>query len=340
MPTTSLVTGANGHLGNNLVRRLLGRGERVVAGIRNPKYRAALENLGCTTAQVDLLDRASLPRALAGVDVVYQVGAVFKHWARDPERDIYTANLNATRNILEAAAQAGVRRLVYVSSLAALDRSRPPVTESGRNPDRSNVYFRSKTDSEKLAWELAAKYGLDLVSVLPGAMIGKNCLTPTPTMALLKSVLDGALPVNPGFFFNFIDVEDVAEGCHVVARSGKFGERYLLANERCTSIAELVRLAQAQFPERNIATPAKPPRLAITVAASVLEFVGRLTRREPMLQRNFLQAFTVPEHCDISKARRELGFRPRSPEESIASAFRYLAADEPRGDRAVTGSEL
>jgi len=330
MPTKSLVTGANGHLGNNLVRLLVDRGDHVNAGIRNPQYRKTLEGLGCATVPADLLDRRSLVKALNGVDVIYQVGAVFKHWAPNPERDIYEANMLATRNLLEAAAHAGVQRLVYVSSIAALDRSRLPITESSWNPDQSNIYFRSKTDSEKLAWELAQKHNLNMVSVLPGAIIGRNCLVPTPTMALLTSVIDGKLPINPGFFFNFVDVEDVAEGCYSAALNGKRGERYLLANENCTSIEELVRHAQALFPDRNIAMPTKPPRAVVYAAAAMLEVVGRLTRREPLLQRNFLNAFTVREQCDISKAKRELGFRPRPPNEAISSALRYLAAAESR----------
>jgi dihydroflavonol-4-reductase len=328
MPTKSLVTGANGHLGNNLVRLLLSRGDHVSAGIRNPQHRKTFADMGCTTVLADLLDRRALATALSGVDVVYQVGAVFKHWARNPERDIYAANMLASRNLLEAAAHAGVQRLVYVSSLAALDRSRLPITEASWNPDQSNIYFRSKTDSEKLAWELAAKHNVNMVSVLPGAMIGRNCLAPTPTMALLTSVVAGQLPVNPGFFFNFVDVEDVAAGCHSAALNGKPGERYLLANENCTSIEELVRQAQALFPERKIAMPAKPPRVVVYAVASVLEIVGRLTRREPLLQRNFLKVFTVREQCDISKAKTELGFSPRPPSEAIASALRFLATNK------------
>ncbi|HEX9688877.1 MAG TPA: NAD(P)H-binding protein [Thermoanaerobaculia bacterium] len=148
MQSTSLVTGANGHLGNNLVRVLVGKGERVIAGVRNPAHADALRKLGSEVARVDLLDKASLLDAMRGVDVLYQVGAVFKHWAKDPERDIYHANLAGTRHALEAAAEAGVERVVYVSSLAALDHTRMPITETGWNANRSNVYYRSKTDSE------------------------------------------------------------------------------------------------------------------------------------------------------------------------------------------------
>jgi NAD(P)-dependent dehydrogenase (short-subunit alcohol dehydrogenase family) len=153
--STVLVTGANGHLGHNLVLELRAQGQRVIAGVRHHHHHAALAALGCRVAQVEMLDRYSLEMAMDGVDTVYQVAAVFKHWARDPEREIYRANIEGTRNVLEAAAATSVRRVVYVSSLAALDRSKTPITEEGWNLRASNVYFRSKVDSEKLAWDLA-----------------------------------------------------------------------------------------------------------------------------------------------------------------------------------------
>lgn len=326
MQSTALVTGANGHLGNNLVRALVGKGEKVVAGIRNRANRTVLASLGCDIVDIDLLDKASLAKAMADISVLYQVGAVFKHWSKDPEREIYQANIQGTRNALEAAAEAGVRRIVHVSSLGALDRSRTPITETTWNPVRANVYFRSKTDSEKLAWELAEKLGLELVSVLPGAMIGENCFSLTPTMSLFRTILDGKLSANPGFFFNFVDVADIAEACWLAAARGRPGERYLLANESCSSIEEIVRIAQHEFPDRKIKMPPTPPRVLLRLIVSLMEGVSRIRSVEPELQRNYLTEFSVRELCDISKARRELDFNPRPPRETIINTLRYVAA--------------
>ena len=326
MKNTVLVTGANGHLGNNLVRALVGKGEKVVAGIRNPANRKALAGVECDITPIDLLDRSSLAKGMVGVNVLYQVGAVFKHWAKNPEREIYQANLQGTRNALEAAAEAGVQRIVYVSSLGVLDRSRITITETTWNPVRSNIYFRSKTDSEKLAWELAEKLGLELVSVLPGAMIGENCFGMTPTMALFRTILDGKLPVNPGFFFNFVDVADIAEGCWLAATRGRPGERYLLANENCTGIEEIIRIAQHEFPDRGIKIPPTPPRALLRLLVSLMEGVSKIRGVEPELQRNYLTEFSIRESCDISKARRELGFNPKPPREVIVNTLRYVAA--------------
>ena len=326
MESISLVTGANGHLGNNLVRALAAKGLPVVAGIRNPAHRAKLSGPGCKVVIADLLDKATLASAMRGVSVLYQAGAVFKHWAKDPEREIYQANLQGTRNALEAAATAGVKRVVYVSSLGALDRSKTPITANTWNPSQANVYFRSKTDSEKLAWELARKLGLDMVSVLPGAMIGESCFSPTPTMALFKTILDRKLPVDPGFFFNFVDVTDVAEGCWLAATQGRPGERYLLANQNPSAVGEIVKIAQEMFPERNIKTPSKPPKFVLGIVVSLMERIARMRGVEPELQRNFLAEFTAREVCDVSQARRELGFNPAAPHDAIKTTLAYMAS--------------
>ena len=329
MEPTSLVIGASGHLGGNLVRALAAKGQSVLAGIRNPAHRARLDGLGCKIVIADLLDKASLARAMQGVSVLYQVGAVFKHWAREPEREIYQANMQGTRNALEAATVAGVKRVVYVSSLAALDRTRTPITATTWNPSRANVYFRSKTDSEQLAWELAREHGFEMVSVLPSAMIGGHCFSLTPTMALFKTILDRKLPADPGFYFNFVNAADVAQGCWLAATKGRPGERYLLANEAPTDVGEIVKIAQEMFPERNIKTPARPPKFVLGVIVSLMEWVARARGVEPQLQRNFLTEFSVREVCDIGPARRELGFNPAPPHDAIRATLAGLVSARP-----------
>ena len=144
-------------------------------------------------------------------------------------------------------------------------------------------------------------------------------------MDLLRTIVAGRLPVNPGFFFNFVDVKDVATACRDAALRGRPGERYLLANENCTSIDELVHIAQQQLPQLQIKTPPQPPKAILEFMALLMEAWGRIRGVEPRMQRNFLTEFRVRERCDISKARRELGFNPRPPHEVIADTFRYLA---------------
>jgi dihydroflavonol-4-reductase len=324
MKQFSVVTGANGHLGNNLVRVLLDKGEEVIAGTRNGETSNALAGLNCRISRIDLFDPDSLEKNFSEAKTVYLAGAVFKHWARDPIKEIYDANMTVTHNALAAAAKCGVKKVVYISSLAAADRSRVPITEAGWNADTLNTYFRSKTDSEKLAWKLADKFGLDMVSILPGAMIGENCFKPTPTMELLQTALAGGLDVDPGFWFNFVDVRDVAEACWLAAERGRSGERYLLTNENCTSVTELVSITRNLYPNRKIPVPRIPPRGLVWVVAYVAELWSALSNAPPKLQRNFLQSFAVQEYCDIGKARQELGFNPKQPVAAIEDTLRYL----------------
>lgn len=154
----ALVTGANGHLGNNLVRLLIEKGIPVRASVRNIKNKELFSGLNCEVVQADITDKQSLINALRDVDVFYAVGAAFKLWAKDPKKEIYDVNLEGTKLQIEAAAEAGVKRIVYVSSIAALDYSKLPTKENyGYNSDRRDMYYNSKNDGEKLAFELAKK---------------------------------------------------------------------------------------------------------------------------------------------------------------------------------------
>jgi dihydroflavonol-4-reductase len=331
MAELSLVTGANGHLGNTLVRMPLERGERVRAGVRNPVDAGPLAGLGSEVVRLDLIDKGSLSEALAGVETLYQVAAVFRHWARDPEQDIIRPNLEGTRNVLEAAAKAGVGRVVYVSSLAALDRNSPyrggPIDEGSWSAHHyGNPYVRSKTASEKLAWES----GLSVVSVLPSAIIGPNCFRLTPSMGVLDSVVRGSLPVDVGFRFNFVDVRDVAEGMIAAAERGRAGERYILAGDESMDIPRMIEIAR-EF-SSGLRIPPRVPRLVLMAAASAMEIGGRLAGREPAFLRSQVQLYYgVEQEFVTDKARRELGYAPRSSEEVVRECFAYLIERE--GDR-------
>ncbi|MBO9640095.1 MAG: NAD-dependent epimerase/dehydratase family protein, partial [Siphonobacter aquaeclarae] len=216
MSAISLVSGANGHLGNNLVRLLLQKGLSVRASVRNTAHTAPFAGLDCERVKADITDKASLIRAMEGIDTFYAVGAAFKLWAKDPVREIYNVNIDGTRNMVEAAAAAGVRRIVYVSSVAALNYAQTPVSEaSGYNTERRDMYYNSKNDGEKLAFELAAKLGIELVAVLPAAMIGGEAFAPlNVSYGVLRLILKKEIPVDTGITLNWVDVRDVAEGCY------------------------------------------------------------------------------------------------------------------------------
>lgn len=325
----SAVTGANGHLGNNLVRLLLSKGEEVRATIRNPKNTAPFKDLDCKVAHADLMNKESLLSALSGVKNLYAVGAAFKMWAKDPKTEIYDNNVTGTQNLFEAAAACGVRNIVYVSSVAALDFTNLPAKEeNGYNRDRRNWYYNSKNDSDKLALELGKKYNIRTVLVLPSGMIGGVSHTLSYSNKLVQQIINGEIPVDTNITMNWIDVNDVGLGMYNAMLKGRDGERYILANEKHTSIQESVRIAAEQFPELKLKIPVKVPRCLLYSIAGLMEADSKVTGKEPLLQRHFIEMFYgLHQDYDISKARKELGFNPRSSKEALIDAMRYLKED-------------
>ena len=144
MNQVSFVTGANGHLGNNLVRLLLSKGEIVKAGVRDIKNTEAFAGLDCELVYAEMLDEQAMSDALKGVDILYHVAAVFKHWAKDPQSEIVQANLKGTEVVLKAAAKNGVKKIVYVSSVAAVGHNGSALDEHQWNTETQNAYYHSK----------------------------------------------------------------------------------------------------------------------------------------------------------------------------------------------------
>jgi dihydroflavonol-4-reductase len=325
--TLSLVSGANGHLGNNLVRLLLQKGIPVRATVRNIHNKKPFEGLNCEVVQADITDKASFVKALQGVETFYAVGASFKLWAKDPKKEIYDVNIQGTRNTIEAAAEAGVKRIVYVSSIAALDYTHLPTKESnGYNPDRRDMYYNSKNDGEKLAFELAEKLGVELVSVMPSAMIGSEASLPlNVSYGVLRLILNKQIPVDTKITLNWIDVKDVAEGCYLAAQKGRVGERYILANEKCMTITDTTILADSLYPKLQLKVPNSVPKFMLYTIAGIMEFSAKLSGKPPVLTRKDIAMFSgLQQNFDISKSRNELGFAPKSPVQAVQEALEYL----------------
>lgn len=323
----ALVSGANGHLGNNLVRLLLKKGIPVRASVRNTKNKEPFKGLNCEVVQADITDKASFVKALQGVETFYAVGASFKLWAKNPEKEIYDVNIEGTRNTIEAAVEAGVKRIVYVSSIAALDYTKLPTKESnGYNPDKRDMYYNSKNDGEKLAFRMAKEMGIELVSVMPGAMIGSEAFFPlNVSYGILKLILNKKIPMDTRITLNWVDVKDVAEGCFLAAEKGRSGERYILANEQCMTITDTTVLAGKLYPELQLKKPAAVPKFMLYTLAGIMQFSAKLNDKPPVLTIKDIAMFSgLQQNFDISKARNELGFNPKKPEQILKEAFAYL----------------
>lgn len=327
----ALVSGANGHLGNNLVRTLINKGIPVRATVRNIQHKTPFVGLNCEVVQADNTSKTSFVKALQGVDTFYAVGAVFKLWAKDPQKEIYQPNMQGTRNVIEAAAEAGVRRIVYVSSVAALNMKHSPTKESfGNNPDRRDVYYNSKNDGELLAFQLAKQLGIELVAVLPSAMIGGTAFAPLSTSYnILKLVVNKKVPVDTKIEINWIDVKDVAEGCYLASIHGRPGERYILSNEKSITLTEVTRIASEAYPNLGLKIPASVPKPILYSIAVAMQLGAKLTGNPPVLTVKDIAMFSgLKQNFDITKAKTELCFRPKAPEIAVREALDYLVQNK------------
>jgi len=323
-----LVTGANGHLGNNLVRLLISKGFQVRASVRNIKNTKPFNGLDCEVVQADITDKNSMVKALRNVETFYAVGAVFKLWAKDPKAEIYDINMDGCRVMVEAAAEAGVKRIVYVSSIAALNYTKgTPVNEdSGYNPDRRDMYYNSKNDGERLAFNLAKKHNIELVAVLPSAMIG-SVITDrlSNSNEILKAILTNKLPIETKITLNWIDVKDVAEGCYLAATKGQPGERYILANEKCMTITESIKIANELIPELKLKKPVLVPKFVLFLFGALLGLGAKISGKAPAMTTKEVHMFYgLVQDFDISKAQKQLGFAPAPSKQALKSALLYM----------------
>ena len=322
----SLVTGGNGHLGNNLVRLLLSENKTVRTTVRNINNVEPFKGLDCEVVQADITDRKSLRKAFQGVNNLYAVAANFSMWAKNPKTEIYDNNLQGTQNVFDIAKECGIKNIVYVSSVASLDFTKlPGNVDNGYNKDRRNWYYNSKNDSDKLALELGKKYGIKTVLVLPSAMIGSKAYKLSYSNKLVLQILNGEIPVDTNISLNWVDVKDVASGVYNALTKGRDGERYILSNEKHTTLQESVKIASDLYPELKLKMPKTVPKCLLYSVAGLMELSSKITGKEPQLQRHYLDMFyDLKQDYDISKSRVELGFNPKSSKKALEDALQYL----------------
>lgn len=322
----SLVTGANGHLGNNLVRLLLAKNIKVRATVRNLKNQAPFKKLDCEVVYADITNKDSLRKAFSGVTNLYAVGANFNMWAKKPKEEIYNPNIIGTQNVFDIAYECGIKNIVFVSSVASLDFTKLPANVSnGYNKDRRNWYYNSKNDSDKLALKLGSNYNIRTVLVLPSAMIGREAHKLSYSNGLVHKIIKGKIPVDTNITLNWVDVNDVACGMLNAMLKGKNGARYILANQKHTTLQESVKIASEAFPELNLKTPKKVPKKLLYGIAWIMEFASKLSGKEPELQRHYLDMFYgLKQDYDTSNSINELDFKPKTSKKALIDAIYYL----------------
>ena len=314
-----LVTGATGFIGWHIARKLIERGCSVRA-LARPGSR--VRELLVETVTGDLRDPESLQRAVAGCGTVFHVAADYRLWAKHPE-ELYRSNVEGTRNILEAARQSGVERVVYTSTVGCIgvppDGIGDETTPVALN-DMRGAYKRSKFLAEKAAVEFA-KSGLPVVIVNPTAPLGDHDVKPTPTGKIVVDFLSRAMPAYLETGLNIVDAADVAEG-HVLAyERGRPGERYILGCENLTLQDIFAAL------ERISGIPAPKVRIPYTLAfAAGVASTGwaYVTGSEPRAPLDGVRMARKKMWVSHAKAARELGFSPAPAEIALTKAVQWF----------------
>lgn len=328
---TDLVTGGTGFVGAAVVRALLDRGRSVRALARPGSDRRNLDGLDLEIVDGDLRDPASLARAVQGADQVYHVAADYRLWVRRPA-ELYTANVDGSRALVRAAAEAGASRIVYTSSVAVLATAKPGVSADEETPvsvdNMIGHYKRSKFLAEQAVMAEVAS-GAPVVIVNPSTPVGPRDIKPTPTGRLIRDAAAGKLPAYVETGLNVVHVDDVAAGHLLAAQKGAVGRRYILGGENL-SLRDVLGLIAAESGREppNVRLPRRP----LFPLAWASEAWARATRTEtePLLTVDGLKMAGKLMWFSSARAEAELGYAHRPASEAIRDAvdwFSNRAAD-------------
>lgn len=319
----ALVTGATGFVGAAVARALLRAQWEVRVLARKGSDRRNLKGLPVEIEEGDLKDVNSLERAAAGCPALFHVAADYRLGARDPSQ-LYEANVQGTRNILNAARRAGVQRLVYTSSVATIGipADGTPGEEATPNSLENMIghYKRSKYLAEEVVRE-AAREGMSVIIVSPSTPVGPGDVKPTPTGQLVLDAAAGRMPAYVDTGLNIVHVDDVAAGHLLAYERGKAGERYILGGEDM-SLREILGLIAALVGR-------KPPRVRLPYGlvlpiAYLAEGYAALTGRSGRITLEGVRMSRKLMFFSSAKAAQELGYRSRPPVEAFADAIRWF----------------
>jgi dihydroflavonol-4-reductase len=328
------VTGASGFIGANLVHELVARGHRVKALLRPESDLRGLAGAEFERVAGDISDGAKLKQAMWGCDWCFHVAASYHLWLRD-YAPMYAANVEGTRNVLQAAGAAGCSRIVYTSTVGCIG---VPVTYRGQTTDptdetatvteakfQGNHYKISKWRAEKVARQLARE-GLPIVIVNPSAPVGPRDVKPTPTGQVIVDFLNRNMPAYLDTGLNWVHVRDVAVGHILAAEKGRLGERYILGN------AEGNWTMKEAFAVIEEITGVPGPRFKIPYGVAWLAAVGdelksKFTGKPPRAPLAGVRMALNMMFFNPAKAIRELGLPQTPPKQALADAVEWFRAN-------------
>ena len=322
----TLVTGATGFVGSAVARAARRRGHALRLLVRPGSDRRNIAGLDAELAEGDLTDHGSLARAVAGCRYLFHVAADYRIWVPNPQAMLAT-NVRGTVALLQAAQDAGIEKIVYTSSVAALGLTRDgsPAHEETHVAEDAIVgaYKKSKYQAEQAVLRLVRERGLPAVIVNPAAPVGPRDIKPTPTGRMIADAASGRMPAYLDTGLNIVHVDDVAEGHLLALERGRPGERYILGSENLT-MREILGLVDEAVGRRR--PRIRLPEAVLWPLALASEGVARFGV-EPLVTRDHLRMARKKMFFSSDKAKRELGYAPRPAREAVKDAVAWFRAN-------------
>ena len=304
------MTGGTGFIGGRLVAKLRERGDEVVALVRNPDKAGDLERAGAELIEGDLGDVPAIRRGVDGADACFHGAAIYKVGIPKSQRDeMYETNVRGTERVLDAASQAGVPKIVYVSTVNVFGNTGGEAVDETyrRGSEFLSYYDETKYEAHQVALDRIAK-GAPIVIVQPGGVYGPGDHSEIGN--LIDQFKSGRLPLVPfpDLGFNLVHVDDAAEGCLLAHDKGQIGESYVLGGEIATMRGMLEKVAQIvdrKPPKRTL------PTGVIKAIAPAGPVVGKLMGLPPNVRELISASENVTYWAKDNKARERLGYSPR-----------------------------
>lgn len=320
----SLVTGANGFVGSAVVRCLLAAGHEVRCLTRPGCDQSNLDGLQVEISVGDLRDHESLKRAMVNCENLFHVAADYRLWVPDPET-MYDINVKGTQALLLAATKAGIKRIIYTSSVATIGLNYDGSSANEETPSSidqmTGHYKRSKFLAEQVVQSFTKKYDLNSVIVNPTTPIGPRDLRPTPTGRIVVDTLRGRMPAYMNTGLNIAHVDDIAQGHLLAYMHGRPGERYILGGENMSLLQILQTIDEIRGKKiKRINIPTK----LILPMAWIMEKVATITNVEPRASVDSVHMAEKKMFFSSEKAIRELGYQFRPAKSAIKDAITWF----------------
>jgi dihydroflavonol-4-reductase len=319
---TWLVTGATGHIGNVVARKLLERGEKVRALILPGESRESIQGLNVEAVEGDILNLDSLFKSFQGVRGVFHLAGVISIL---PGHDsvVQRVNVEGTRNVLHVAKETGIKKLVYTSSIHAIKRVENGVIDEALPYDPNNPYgqYDCAKAQATLDVQQAALAGLEAVIACPTGVIGPYDFRGSMMGDVIRTAAEQKPTLYVDGAYDFVDVRDVADGLIAAAEHGKRGESYILSGQKI-SVRYLLETVR-EITGRGFMLMKMPFELAKWVAQFTPHYY-QLTKTSPRFTPYSLEVLRSNSNISHAKATRELGYQPRSVYESIRDTVKWF----------------